>query len=59
VYPASGKEPYFPCNPSQGNIVEYLRANPDAPVYITEGEKKAAKAWLEGIPCIGISGIWC
>jgi hypothetical protein len=22
-------------------------------------EKKAAKSWLEGIPCIGISGIWC
>ena len=36
----------------------HLKGHPDAPLYITEGEKKAAKAWLEGIPCIGIQGIY-
>jgi hypothetical protein len=49
---------YFPdCD--RGKVTDFLEANPDEPVYITEGEKKAAKAWLEGIPCVGISGIWC
>ena len=32
--------------------------SPDKPVFITEGEKKAAKATVEGFPCIGISGVW-
>ncbi len=32
--------------------------NPDKRIFITEGEKKAAKATLEGFPCIGISGVW-
>jgi len=36
-----------------------LTANPDTPIYFIEGEKKAAKAWSEGISCIGLSGIWC
>jgi hypothetical protein len=27
-------------------------------LYITEGEKKALKACQEGIPCIGLSGLW-
>ena len=30
---------------------------PKPHLYITEGEKKAAKACMEGIPCIGISGV--
>lgn len=33
--------------------------NPDKPIYITEGEKKAVKATLEGFPCIGLSGVSC
>ena len=33
--------------------------NPDKPIFFTEGEKKAAKATLEGFPCIGLSGVWC
>jgi len=33
--------------------------NPDKPIFFTEGEKKAAKATIEGFPCIGLSGIWC
>lgn len=32
--------------------------NPDKPIYITEGEKKAAKATLEGFSTIGLSGVW-
>lgn len=32
--------------------------NPDKPIFITEGEKKAAKATLEGFPCVGLSGVW-
>lgn len=32
---------------------------PDKPILFTEGEKKAAKATLEGFPCIGLSGVWC
>lgn len=28
------------------------------PIYFTEGEKKALKACQEGLPCIGISGLW-
>lgn len=32
--------------------------NPDRPIFITEGEKKAVKATLEGFPCIGLSGVW-
>lgn len=33
--------------------------NPDKPLIFTEGEKKAAKATLEGFPAIGIPGVWC
>lgn len=33
--------------------------SPDMPIYITEGEKKAAKATLEGFPTIGLSGVSC
>ncbi len=32
--------------------------DPDKPIFITEGEKKAAKATLEGFPTIGLSGVW-
>lgn len=28
------------------------------PVYLTEGEKKATKAAQEGLPCIGMGGLW-
>ncbi len=49
---------YFPDSLTKGNVRSYLEANPDSPIYFTEGEKKAAKAWKEGIPCIGLSGIW-
>ena len=28
-------------------------------LYITEGEKKAARACRVGVPCIGLGGVWC
>ncbi|HOD29426.1 MAG TPA: DUF3854 domain-containing protein [Syntrophales bacterium] len=28
------------------------------PLYITEGEKKALKACQEGLPCVGLGGLW-
>ncbi len=28
------------------------------PLFITEGEKKALKACQEGIPCVGLAGLW-
>jgi len=30
----------------------------NTPIIFTEGEKKAAKACKEGIPCIGLGGVW-
>ncbi|MCH7535648.1 MAG: DUF3854 domain-containing protein, partial [Bacteroidetes bacterium] len=32
--------------------------NQDKPIFISEGEKKAQKATLEGFPCIGLPGVW-
>jgi hypothetical protein len=32
--------------------------DPSVRIAITEGEKKAAKAMQEGIPCIGLVGVW-
>jgi len=34
-------------------------ADASIPLTITEGEKKALKACQEGVPCIGIAGVWC
>ena len=28
------------------------------PIYFTEGEKKTLKACQEGLPCVGLSGLW-
>lgn len=35
-----------------------ITSNKQAPLYITEGEKKAAKACKEGLACIGLGGVW-
>lgn len=35
-----------------------IAADPDARLVITEGEKKAAKATIDGIPTIGLGGVW-
>jgi len=37
----------------------HLVANPAAPVVISEGEKKALRATLAGVPTIGLTGIDC
>ena len=51
--PHAGIRCFFP----QG-MFAYLNDNPDAPLYLTEGEKKAAKAMKEGFPVVGLAGIW-
>src|SRR5262245_613374 len=33
-------------------------ADPRTALYVTEGEKKALKASQEGLPCIGLGGLW-
>lgn len=54
---ASGVHAYFPTTRafSWANITDCS----DAPVLITEGEKKALKACLDGFTTIGLSGVWC
>jgi len=55
-----------PKTPPQFYLPPYLNwqelasaTGPDAPaLWITEGEKKSAKACKEGIPCIGLGGVW-
>lgn len=42
--------------PQVQRILEIYK--PDEPILITEGEKNAAKATLEGFPCIGLSEVW-
>ena len=51
--PGTGNHCYI-----QQAVYAYLKENPDAPIYLTEGEKKAAKATKEGLPIIGLAGIW-
>ena len=43
---------YFP-DPSNP-----FRGDPAIPLYIVEGEKKALKGAQEGLPCIGLPGLW-
>lgn len=66
-YPADrkGNRMKYATQPGSGNhlfvqqaVYSYLKENPDAPIYLTEGEKKAAKATKEGLPTIGLAGIW-
>jgi len=38
--------------------VTELITNAYKPLYFTEGEKKAAKATQENLPCVGIGGLW-
>lgn len=45
---------YFPPFLDWKNIAE----NPSIPIYITEGERKAAKACVMGFPCVGLGGVW-
>ncbi len=45
---------YYPKNQTWGHIINDV----DAPLIITEGELKAAKACKEGFPTIGIGGVY-
>lgn len=36
-----------------------VATDPTAPIVITEGEKKAAAGCQEGLPVVGIAGVWC
>lgn len=44
---------YFP-----PGVHAYLATNPTAPLLLSEGEKKAAKGTFEGVPTVGLGGIW-
>jgi hypothetical protein len=46
---ASGVHLYLPAG---------IQIQNDEPIYITEGEKKALKAFQEGFSCLGLGGIW-
>lgn len=37
----------------------HLLASPSAPLYVTEGEKKALCATTRGLPMVGVTGIYC
>lgn len=45
---------YFPNVIKWSDVVKDI----EIPIYITEGEKKAAKACAEGLYCIGLGGVW-
>ncbi len=51
--PHAGIRCYFP-----KGVYAYFKENPDSPLYLTEGKKKAAKATKDGFPVIGLAGIW-
>jgi hypothetical protein len=38
--------------------MDTMMHDPNVPLYITEGEKKALKAAQEGFCCVGLGGIW-
>jgi hypothetical protein len=48
----SGSHLYIP------PLAQKALSNPTVPLYVTEGEKKAAKACQENLPCIGLGGLW-
>lgn len=50
--PKSGARLYRPPQAAQ------VLPDPTVPLAWTEGEKKAAKACQEGLPCLGLGGLW-
>ena len=52
--PNGSRNKAYICTSIKNKLGNY---NPDKPIFITEGEKKAAKSTLEGFPCIGLSGV--
>lgn len=53
----SGVAAYFPHNAASLRWPDLID-DPDEPLFITEGELKAAKACRAGYPCIGLGGVW-
>jgi Domain of unknown function (DUF3854)/Domain of unknown function (DUF927) len=49
----SGNHLYVPAILNRATLTDA-----STPLYITEGEKKAAKAVQEGLACIGLAGVW-
>ncbi len=50
--PGSGVKPYIP------RAAAPVLSDPTVPLAWTEGEKKAARACQEGLPCLGLGGLW-
>jgi len=50
----SGNQPYIPFDTQKA----LESGDSTALIFITEGEKKAAKATLENFPCIGLTGVY-
>ncbi len=40
------------------NKARLILQDTSIPIYFTEGEKKSLKVCQEGLPCIGLSGLW-
>lgn len=52
----SGNHFYFP--PLMSQPWRVIASDTSIPLLITEGEKKAACACINGYPCIGLGGVW-
>jgi hypothetical protein len=49
---------YIPPLLAKGLSWQTIASDPSIPIYITEGEKKAAKGCLMGVVCAGLGGVW-
>lgn len=63
VFPPRGGKKYLQPIGSKNHLyiperVRPILLEPSITLYITEGEKKTLKAVQEGLPCIGLSGLW-
>uniref|UniRef100_UPI003753E144 DUF3854 domain-containing protein n=1 Tax=Armatimonas sp. TaxID=1872638 RepID=UPI003753E144 len=52
--PKTGTTAYFPPNLDWPSIA----MDPEQSIILTEGEFKAMKSGKEGVPCIGLGGVW-
>lgn len=56
--PGTLAELYLPPLLPKGTTWQRIARDPDTPLVITEGEMKAAKATQEGLPTVGLGGVW-